>query len=100
MRRDRGRRGGSTSAMGESPGGLWRRVAVVCVVAVALITAAVGTTIWRYETALSDAAVWADAYHDTALTNALSTVFWREREAMNEYLVNPTATAANEVRVQ
>jgi methyl-accepting chemotaxis protein len=80
----------------ESPRGVGRRVAVVCAVAVALIAAVVGMTIWRYEDALSAAAVSADAYHDSALTTTLTSEFWQQREAMNEYLVNPATDSLAE----
>jgi methyl-accepting chemotaxis protein len=81
----------------ESLTGPRRRVLIVSAAIVALIAAAVGVTIWRYEYALSLSAVTTDAYHDAALTATLSTTFWHEREAMNEYLVTPGPAGLTEV---
>jgi methyl-accepting chemotaxis protein len=89
---------GSTLTMpSESLTGPKRRVLIVSAAIVALIAAAVGVTIWRYEYALSASAVTTDAYHDASLTGALSTTFWHEREAMNEYLVDPDPAGLGEV---
>jgi methyl-accepting chemotaxis protein len=77
-----------------------RGVLVVSVLIVALIAAAVGVTIWRYEQASSLAEAEAGAHHDAELTGQLVTSFWHEREAMNEYLVAPTAEVLSEVSTQ
>jgi methyl-accepting chemotaxis protein len=77
-----------------------RRVTVASAVVVALIALAVSATIWRYESALDQTAIRAEARHDQVLSEALTATFWHEREAMNEYLVAPTSGPLNEVMVQ
>ena len=67
-----------------------RRVAVVSVVAVAVIAAAIGITIWRYEEALARSDVAIDAHGDAILTEAMLASFWHEREATREYLATPS----------
>ncbi len=74
-----------------------RRIAVVSVVIVALVAAAVGVTIWRYEVALTQADDAFDARDDARLTSVLLATFWHEREAMNEYLFIPSAEVPDEV---
>ncbi len=75
-----------------------RRVAAVSVAAVAVIAAAIGVSIWRYEDALYRSSVAIDAHHDAALTQQLATTFWHEKEAMNEYLLDPAPSILPEVR--
>ena len=57
-----------------------RRVAALSVVAVTVIAAAIGVTIWRYEDALARSDVAIDARADATLTEALAAAFWHERE--------------------
>ena len=80
--------------------GSWRRFAAVSVVAVAVIATAVGVTIWRYEDALSRSAVALDARSDAALTETLSSDFWHEHEAINEYFLAPSPAIFAEVSAQ
>src|SRR6266851_4629811 len=63
-----------------------RRVAALSVVAVTVIAAAIGVTIWRYESALGRSHVATDARADATLTEALAASFWHEREATHEFL--------------
>ena len=63
-----------------------RRVAALSVVAVTVIAAAIGVTIWRYEDALARSEVATGARADATLTEALAASFWHEREATHEYL--------------
>jgi methyl-accepting chemotaxis protein len=77
-----------------------RRFAVVSAVVVAVIAAAVAITIWRYEVALNRADTALDARHDATQTAQLTALFWHEHEAMNEYLVNPTAAELQEISAQ
>src|SRR4051794_27499193 len=74
-----------------------RRVALASVVVIALLVAASAVTIWRYEHAIGqkDSALGARA--DQLATARAVTIFWRERESMNEYLIQPTAEIASEV---
>ncbi len=78
--------------------GASRRVAAVSVAAVAVIAAAIGVSIWRYEDALARSAAAVDARHDAGLTQQLTGLFWHEHEAMNEYLVNPDPVILAEIR--
>ena len=68
-----------------------RRVAALSVVAVTVIAAAIGVTIWRYEDALSRSEMAIDARADATLTEALDADFWHQREATHEYLTTPSA---------
>jgi methyl-accepting chemotaxis protein len=80
--------------------GAARRAAVVSVAAVAMIAAAIGVSIWRYEAAQSQAFAALDARRDSRLTAQLTVTFWHEREAMNEYLVGPAPEIVDEIRAQ
>ena len=63
-----------------------RRVAALSVVAVTVIAAAIGVTIWRYEYALSRSDTAIDARADATLSETLDATFWHEREVTHEYL--------------
>jgi methyl-accepting chemotaxis protein len=80
--------------------GAARRVAAVSVVAVAVIAASIGVSIWRYEDALARSAAAVDARHDAALTQQLTAIFWHEHEAANEYLVDAAPAILREIRNQ
>ena len=75
-----------------------RRVAAVSVAVVSVIAASVGVTIWRYESAISRSAVALNADRDRALTETLVGLFWHEREAMREDLLQPSPAALREIR--
>ncbi len=75
-----------------------RRVAAVSVATVVAISAAMGITIWRYESAQTAASEALDARADSRNASELKAVFWHEREAMNEYLLTPGPALLNEVR--
>jgi methyl-accepting chemotaxis protein len=77
-----------------------RRVAALSVVAVTVIAAAIGVTIWRYEEALSRSEMAIDARADDSLTVALLATYWHEREATHEYLATPSPTLLREVHRQ
>ncbi len=89
--------------MPKEPGwGSARRTAAMSAAVVAVITvitASVAVTIWRYESALSRSAVATDANADAELANALVADFWHAREAMRQYLVNPSPAILAETRV-
>jgi methyl-accepting chemotaxis protein len=77
-----------------------RRVAALSVVAVTVIAAAIGVTIWRYEYALSRSDVAIDARADATLSETLGAAFWHEREATHEYLNTGSPEIAQEVDAQ
>ncbi len=81
-------------------GGSARRVLAVSVVAVAVIATAVGVTIWRYEGALASSRAAIDAQSDAIRTTKLGTIFWHQREAMNEYFFEPSPAILREVATQ
>ena len=59
-----------------------------------------GVTIWRYQHSRSDGAREVEARGDELRARLAVTAFWQEREAMNEYLLDPTAELAGEVSSQ
>jgi methyl-accepting chemotaxis protein len=77
-----------------------RRVMAVSVAVVAVIAAAVGVTIWRYEVALARSSAAINARGDAALTARLTATFWHQREAMHEYLFLPSPSILQEIAVQ
>jgi methyl-accepting chemotaxis protein len=74
-----------------------RRVAAVSVAVVFVIAAAVSMTIWRYQAAQADWDVAVDASGDANTVTSLVATFWHEREAINEYLLVPTAPLLAEI---
>jgi hypothetical protein len=77
-----------------------RRIAVTSVAAVALIAIAVGITIWRYDHALGKSDNALQARSEQLRSEQATTAFWREREAMNEYLLAPDPEIRAEVKQQ
>jgi methyl-accepting chemotaxis protein len=80
------------------PAGPVRRVVVVSVLAAAVIVAAVGVMVWRYTDYLGKSAVEIDAKNDRTQTAELVSIFWHERESMDQYLFNPSPEPAAEIR--
>jgi methyl-accepting chemotaxis protein len=76
------------------------RIAAISVAIVAVIAAAVGITIWRYESARAVRGVAIDSLSDSRVTAALIATFWHEREAQNEYLFSRSPEALAELRGQ
>jgi methyl-accepting chemotaxis protein len=70
-----------------------RRVAAVSAVAVAVIAGAGALSTWRYEEALSQAAVALDDRTDARTTEQLTVTFWEERNAMDAYIFGPSPAA-------
>jgi diguanylate cyclase (GGDEF)-like protein len=73
------------------------RLAGVSILVVILLAAAAGGTIWRYEVALSHSNLALRAQRNMQQTQLAVTFFWRQREAMNEYLLRPSPRLAAEV---
>jgi signal transduction histidine kinase len=73
------------------------RIVGISVLALVLIATAIGVTIWRYELALSDSSRATDEHIETQQVQSLLTVFWHEREAINEYVIAPSPTILREV---
>jgi methyl-accepting chemotaxis protein len=76
-----------------------RRIALASVAIILLIIVATSVTILRYERAANQAEI---ALGDTDRVSSERAVaaFWRERESMNEYLIQPTAKLAAEVAAE
>src|SRR5579875_918413 len=72
-------------------------VAAMSVAAVAMIAAAIASTIWRYEAALAQARIAYAARGEKARAEALIGTFWHERAAMTEFLVKPSQASARDV---
>jgi signal transduction histidine kinase len=76
---------------------LIRRIALASVVVVTLIAAALVVTVWSYRNAL-DAHHRADAAtSERSVSRAAETYLAREREAMNEYLLDPREEVRAEI---
>jgi methyl-accepting chemotaxis protein len=74
-----------------------RRIAVASAAIVVILVAAVVVTIWRYEHALGQQSRALAARGHKITAQEAVTSLWREREAMNEFLIQPTAEIAGEV---
>jgi diguanylate cyclase (GGDEF)-like protein len=74
-----------------------RKIAAASALMIALLGAAVAVTLWRYDHALDEAHRVSDARVEEQSAQQAVTIFWHEREAMNEYLLAPEAEIADEV---
>jgi methyl-accepting chemotaxis protein len=74
-----------------------RRFALFSAILVALVVAGMAVTITRYDHAISQDRAALRARFDALQAERAVTAFWRERESMNEYLIQPTAELASEV---
>jgi signal transduction histidine kinase len=74
-----------------------RRIVAASVATVALIAAALGITILSHRSAVDAEGRARAASRDSRSVQLAETYFWREREAMNEYLLIPQAETLREV---
>jgi signal transduction histidine kinase len=74
------------------------RIAVASVLAVTLIATALTLTVQSYRSALHAHDVVADSITEQSNSHAAETYLAREREAMNEYLLNPRQVVLAEIR--
>ncbi len=88
------------SAEERQSSGRARRVGAVSAAAIAVIAAAIGLTIWRYQVAVSLSASALDKRGDAKLSDELIGSFWRERALMNEYLNLPSPAVAAEISAE
>jgi signal transduction histidine kinase len=77
---------------------LMRRIAVASVLAVTLIATVLALTVWYYRNAIDAHDVVADSISERSNSHAAETYLAREREAMNEYLLNPRQSVRVEVK--
>ena len=73
------------------------RIAVASVLAVTLIATALALTVQSYRSALHTHDVAADSITEQSNSHAAETYLAREREAMNEYLLNPRQALRAEI---
>jgi signal transduction histidine kinase len=74
------------------------RIAVASVLAVTLIATVLTLTVLSYRSALVAHEVLADSISERSNSHAAETYLAREREAMNEYLLNPRQTVYDEIK--
>jgi methyl-accepting chemotaxis protein len=84
--------------MTEFLGGPARRIALASTAIIAVLVLAVTVTIWRYQHALNQDAKALTARADKITAQQAVTLFWRERESMNEFLIQPSEQIVGEVR--
>jgi methyl-accepting chemotaxis protein len=74
-----------------------RRIAVASAIIIALIGAAFAVTIWRYQDSHSASNRALQVRQERLAAEHASTLFWRERESMNEHLLNGDPAILNEL---
>jgi methyl-accepting chemotaxis protein len=77
-----------------------RRIALATILVVVLVAGAFGVTIWRYQHVRAQSDAEAVALGDKVRAHQAVTAFWQEREAMNEWLIAPSATTIHEVALE
>jgi methyl-accepting chemotaxis protein len=76
------------------------RSACLMVLVGTLAIAMIGFAVWRYEVALSRAAVALSARADATAVAGLTAVFWHERQAIGAYMTAPNQAALGTVTAQ
>jgi methyl-accepting chemotaxis protein len=74
------------------------RILAASVLIVVLLAAAVAVSIWRYQHAVGQKDVALQIRQEQLVVSDAEMGFWREREAMNEYLLTPADELLGEVR--
>ena len=74
-----------------------RRIALASALIILLIAAAFGVTIWRYQNSHGASNRALDVRAERLRADQAGTVFWRERESMNEYLLNKDQAILKEI---
>jgi methyl-accepting chemotaxis protein len=82
------------------PAGAGRRIVVASAGVTLLLILATGVTIWRYSGALGASDRALEARDSSARASHAVTAYWREREAMNEYLDAPSQPLLGEIARQ
>ena len=85
------------AARGSTNTGRWTVLAII--LTILLLGGAVGASIWRYEVALNQHTLIGLDYQEGLQAQQATIHFWREREAMNEYLLG-VSEAAGEVETE
>jgi hypothetical protein len=76
------------------------RIAIASGLTVALVAGAIFLTSWSYRHAVDAHVLAADSLREKTFAQAAETNLWREREAMNEYLISPESSVLGEVQPQ
>src|SRR2546430_11589047 len=79
------------------PTGPTRGILLASVATLLVLASSCAVTIWRYSAALNAKSAEVTARANDVRARQAVTVFWRERESMNEYLIQPNAQLAAEV---
>jgi signal transduction histidine kinase len=74
-----------------------RRIVVVSIIAIAVIAGVLTATVTNYRSALAARDVVADSIFERSNSHVAETHLAREREAMNEYLLNPRRSVRVEI---
>jgi hypothetical protein len=77
-----------------------RRAALASALVVVLFGAAISTTLWRYDEAVSQDRAALTARSDSLQSSQAEASFWRERESMNEYFLVPSQELLDEVTTE
>jgi methyl-accepting chemotaxis protein len=77
-----------------------RRIMFASALITILLAAAFGTSIWRYQHAIGAKAAVIDVSNERLHVDDATVVFWRERQAVNEYLATARPDVLAEVRTQ
>ena len=82
------------------PHGPARRVVLSAAAVILLLIVATGVTIWRYGHAITEADRALEARDSSTHSGLALTAYWREREAMNEYLLVPDPALLDEITAE
>jgi methyl-accepting chemotaxis protein len=74
-----------------------RRILFASAATLLVLAASTGVTIWRYGAALDAKTRAAHAQTNELVAQRAVSLLWRERESINEYLINPSQVVAGEV---
>ncbi len=79
-------------------GGPTRRLLVASVATLLVLAASTAVGLWRYSVALDAKSRAEQSQRDELTAQGLTALLWRERESMNEYLLNPADDILAEVK--
>jgi hypothetical protein len=80
-----------------SLGGAATKIAFASMAILVLLASAIGVTIWRYSHAIGLSSDALKARSEEFRSEQAATAFWREREAMNEYVISKDGVLLTEV---
>jgi methyl-accepting chemotaxis protein-like sensor len=77
-----------------------RRIVLATAIVIPLLAGTAAISAWRFEHAISAKDVALHAHAESAYAVGAELAFWRERQAMNEYLIDRDPALLNELRGQ